>query len=149
MPIRLEIKSEIFEGASNSIPYWFQQFQLDVDYLKVSGGHFHDFDSAGQPAGAIFDQRLNFLNALQLKLQKNGFIFGKSFRTHIKYMREYEQHGTLWGLEFQYFPQKHWSLLVGLDALGVDDDRVDNTDSRFLNQFRANDRVVGGVSYVF
>jgi hypothetical protein len=31
----------------------------------------------------------------------------------------------------------------------VDDDSATNRDTRFLNQFRANDRYYGGISYVF
>lgn len=146
--IHLELNSELL-AELDWVQKYFYSLKFSVDYLQVTGGRIHDFDSTGQETGAIFEQRLNFLNALQMKLKKDATLWGRSFQSQIKYLREYEQHGTLWGLEFQYFPKKQWALVVGADALGVDDDRDENTDSRFLNQFRANDRVYGGVNYVF
>jgi hypothetical protein len=48
-----------------------------------------------------------------------------------------------------FFPVQALGLTVGADVLGVDDTSADNTDGRFLNEFRANDRVYAGLNYVF
>jgi hypothetical protein len=67
----------------------------------------------------------------------------------IKYLREFDQKGTLINSEFTYYPQTSIALILGADIIGVDDSSETNKDGRFLNQFRANDRFYGGMSYVF
>lgn len=128
---------------------WLSDIELALDYLQVSGGRIHDFDSAGQESGAIFEERLNFTNAAQVQVIKSLWLLGQPVKGQVKYLREFAQKGSLWGMELQFYPKPKWALVMGADILGVDDDRNENTDSRFLNQFRANDRYYAGLSYVF
>ncbi len=122
---------------------------LSVNYLRIDGGDIRDFDSTGANSGAIFEQRYNFTHAASLRADFST-IFGKrKFMSSFKFMREFDQKGSLFNSEIAYFPQKSFALIIGADILGVDDSSDLNKDSRFLNQFRANDRYYGGMSYVF
>lgn len=126
-----------------------QPVGIALDVLHVDGSNIRDFDADGTEQGAIFGERLNFNRAASVKANFQTTIFNRPFFSNFKYMREFEQKGTLINAELNYYPQKSVAVILGADVLGVDDDSVENTDSRFLNQFRANDRVYGGMSYVF
>jgi hypothetical protein len=122
---------------------------VTLGYLKVIGGDFTDYDSSGTPQGAIFNQRMNFTNSALVRMDFVSFIAAKKLTTTVKFQRDFDQQGSLFHAELNYFPTKSVALLLGGDVLGVDNDSVNNTDSGFLNQYRANDRIYGGMSYVF
>lgn len=123
--------------------------QLQLGYLKVYGGGIHDIVADGSRDDyTLFDERLKFTNAATVGFQ--GSLFNISSRplvTKVRYLYDFDQKGTLMSAEFQYYPKTEWALVVGADLLGVEDESYKPTS--FLNQFRANDRVYGGMSYVF
>lgn len=131
------------------VPGFEQPVGVAFNYLHVDGSKIRDFDADGIEQGAIFDERLNFNRAASVKVDFQTRIFERAFFSSLKYMREFQQKGTLVNAEVNYYPNKALALIMGADVLGVDDDSQENMDSRFLNQFRANDRVYGGMSYVF
>lgn len=122
-------------------------FQLE--YLKVEGGGITDILSSGQNDDfTLFDQRLKFTNALSFRVEgQMATFFKKALVTRFKYLYDYDQQGSLWTSELLYFPGPQWAVLVGADILGVSDES--HKVSGFLNQYRANDRVYGGITYVF
>lgn len=122
-------------------------FQLE--YLKVNGGGITDILSDGSPDDfTLFDQRLKFTNALSFKVEGQLATFWRRpFVTRFKYLYDYDQRGSLLNTEFLFYPSRRWAMLLGGDVLGVQDEA--STSSRFLNQYRANDRVYGGLTYVF
>lgn len=122
---------------------------LGLEYLRVNGGTYQDFDSQGKSHGAVFSQRFHFQHAAAIETRVTSTLFKKPLISKIKYLREFEQRGMVGSAEFLFYPGPHLALSAGADVLGVDNPSVDNTDDRFLNQFRANDRVYGGVLYVF
>lgn len=129
---------------------WFANpIGLSLNYLKVFGGNIKDFDSAGEETGAIFANRFNFNNAASIRADFSTVLGKRKFMSSFKFLREFEQKGSLFNSEITYFPKQYFALIMGADVLGVDDSSEKNQDSRFLNQFRANDRVYGGMSYVF
>jgi hypothetical protein len=65
----------------------------------------------------------------------------------VKYLREFDQQGDLVGAEMSLQATRSWAVSVGADVLSVDNE--DSVDGTFLNQFRANDRYYGGLTYVF
>lgn len=130
-------------------PFFDEPVGLTANYLRIDGGDIMDFDSEGTRQGAIFDQRFNFLHAASLQTDFSTTVFNRRLMSKVKYMREFEQRGTLVNAEVDFYPTKSLVLILGTDILGVDNTRDDNQDSRFLNQFRANDRYYGGMSYVF
>lgn len=147
-PQPLKAYSAHFESALSS--GWFDTpVGLKLSYLKIDGGKIRDYDREGVEFGAIFEDRTNFRNAASARLDFSTAVGGKRLMTAFKFMREFEQRGSLMNTEVMYYPTRPIALVLGVDILGVDDDSEANADTGFLNQFRANDRVYGGMSYVF
>jgi hypothetical protein len=122
---------------------------VQIAYLKVVGGGIQDVTSTGAPDDfTLYDSRLKFTNSLMLRLEGQlATIYKRPFVTRIKYLYDYDQRGSLLNTEFQYFPNQKWAVVMGGDVLGVQDENY--KPSSFLNQFRANDRFYGGMTYVF
>ncbi len=122
---------------------------FQVEYLKVEGGGITDILPDGQPDDfTMFDERLKFTNALSVRIEGQiASIRSRPFVTRFKYLYDYDQRGSLLNTEFLYYPNQKWAVVVGGDVLGVQDEAHD--PSGFLNQFRANDRFYGGMTYVF
>lgn len=122
--------------------------QVDLGYLKIFGGNVVDITSDESPDSfTLFDERFKFKDAVSLRARSALFqAYQKPFMTQISYLYDYSQRGSLLGTEFQFFPVKNWAVLFGLDAMGVE---TEDSSSHFLNQYRANDRYYGGITYVF
>lgn len=122
---------------------------FQVDYLKVNGGGITDILADGSADDfTLFDQRLKFTNALSFRVEGQlASFWRRPFVTRFKYLYDYDQKGSILNTEFLYYPSQRWAMIVGGDVLGVQDE--DSTSARFINQYRANDRVYGGLTYVF
>lgn len=122
-------------------------FQLE--YLKVDGGGIQDILADGTADDfTMFDERLKFTNALSFRVEGQlASLFRRPLVTRFKYLYDYDQRGSLLNTEFLYYPSQKWAVVVGGDVLGVQDEGSD--PSSFLNQYRANDRFYGGMTYVF
>ncbi len=131
------------------IPRFFEPVAISLDYIKADEQETRDIDAKGDVRGAMFPYRVNFANAASLKTTVSTALFAKPFLVSFRYLRDFDQQGSLWTLMGQYAPARDWSLHAGVDILGSDDTSTGNTSKRFLNQFRANDRFYGGLSYVF
>ena len=126
-----------------------QPVTLAVDYLRILGGDIRDYDSFGNDRGAVFSQRFIFTHAASVRGEISTAILGKKLTSALKYLREFDQKGQMINGEIHLFATRSLALLAGADLLGPDDSSEANMDSRFLNQYRANDRIYGGFSYVF
>jgi hypothetical protein len=120
-----------------------------LDYLKVFETPTLDYDSSGIDQGSLFPNRTNFTNALSFKVVGTGSVTGKKTMASLKWLRDFDQLGSVYSFEGVLYPTKSWAVSMGVDVLGPDNTSDGNSDARFINQFRANDRVYGGVSYVF
>ncbi|MDG0816150.1 transposase [Bdellovibrio svalbardensis] len=120
-----------------------------VEYLKIVGGGIQDITADGSPDSfTMFDSRLKFTDAVQIKLEGQlATFFRRPFVTRFKYLYDYDQKGSLLNTEFLYYPNQKWAVVMGGDVLGVQDENYKK--SGFLNEFRANDRFYGGMTYVF
>jgi hypothetical protein len=91
---------------------------------------------------------MKFTNATMFKVEGElARILRRPLVTRFRYLYDSDQRGSLTSTEFLYYPDNRWAALVGADILSVDDENY--RPSSFLNQFRANDRVYGGMTYVF
>ena len=90
-----------------------------------------------------------FTNALSVRGKFFSTFRSKPVTVDYRLLRDFDQNGTLLGIEMNWKPSQNWQTTVGMDVLGVDNSTDANLDPRFLNQFRANDRFYGGVGYVF
>lgn len=122
---------------------------FQFEYLKVEGGGIVDVLADGaQDDFTLFDQRLKFTNALSVRLEGQlATVFRRPLVTRFKYLYEYDQQGSLLNTEVLYYPSQKWAVVMGGDVLGVKDENF--KADRFLNQYRANDRFYGGMTYVF
>lgn len=125
-----------------------KHLNIQLGYLKLFGGKIQDINSKSEADDfTLFDERFLFTNSVLFKVEGRLFkIFDRDFVTKISYLRDYDQMGSLVNTEFQFFPWVNWAILFGGDFISVD---TENQDSTFLNQYRANDRIYGGITYVF
>lgn len=142
-PIRLaslSLKTELPLGNK----YW----EIGVGNLKVNGGRTEDLDSRGVVQGAILPHRLSYYDAIQVSLNgKLPDIWRRPLTGKFSYLFDRQQQARLIQTEVQFKPHPQFGLILGADVLGPDDEN--DTTSGFLNQYRANDRVYGGMNYVF
>lgn len=125
---------------------WLGPVQGQFSYLKVDVEPTRDLDSQGQVMTSLLPHRFNFTNAVSLVGRAR---LSDRWATRLKYLRDFDQQGSLWSFAFEYQSLDHWVVTVGGDTLGPDDKSQGNVDTRFLNYYRQNDRVYGGLSYVF
>lgn len=128
---------------------WYHPLFLQLQYMKAVGGRINDIRHDGsQDDITMFDRRLLYSDALAFQLEGQiASIQKRPVITKFKYIYDYDQQGSLMNFELLYYPSPQWAVLVGGDVLGVKDE--DRDPSSFLNQYRANDRLYGGMSYVF
>lgn len=122
---------------------------ISLAYLKISGGQIVDILSNGQQDDlTLFKERQKFKNAASVSVEGQlAQILKKSLKSKIKYLYDMDQTGSMLNAELLIQERKEVAWLIGADFLGVQ--KEDRNESDFLNQFRANDRVYGGVTYVF
>jgi hypothetical protein len=122
-------------------------FQLS--YLRINGGGITDIDADGSKDDILlFDQRMIFTNAASASVEGQiARFFNRPLVTRLKYLYDYDQRGSLMNTEFLYYPTQTVAVILGADILGVQDENY--KPSSFLNQYRANDRIYGGMTYVF
>lgn len=126
-----------------------KSMSFQMEYLRVNGGGIVDIRSNGELDDiTLFDQRLKFTNALSFRAEGQlASFFHRPFVARVKYLYDYDQRGSLLNTEFLYYPTQKWAVVMGGDVLGIQDETFN--PSGFLNQYRANDRIYGGMTYVF
>ena len=131
------------------MPFRFPTLTTSLNYLRVFGGEIEDvMENGARDDRQLFDSRIMYRNALSFDVQGElARIARRPLISKFKYLYDWEQRGILISTEFQFFPTNNWGVLVGADMLGVEDENYKPT--AFLNQFRANDRFYGGLTYVF
>jgi hypothetical protein len=139
----------VHADSDMKVPGFLNPVNLMAGYLRIDGGDYKDYDHDEQYQGAVFNQRFNFYNAALLQAQFTSSIARKKTVSRLSYMREFEQKGMIASASVDVYPIQTMALTLGADVLGVDDSGPDNHDPGFLNEFRANDRVYAGISYVF
>ncbi len=137
-------------GIDWTIPNFFSRsILMQVNYLRVDGGNIQDIGSDGTADDInLYDQRLKFTDVVKIKVQGELLrIYRRPLVTKFAYLYDKDQKGSMINTEFLFYPSQEWALLMGADLLGTEDDSY--KVSGFLNQYRANDRVYGGMTYVF
>jgi hypothetical protein len=122
---------------------------LSMDYLRVFSNITYDVDSAGVPRMAIFPYRTQFSNALKVGFKTQIWWAKKKWDLGISQLRDFEQLGNVFQAQAGVHLSSRLALNAGLDSLSPDDPSAGNTDPRFINKFRANDRIYTGADYVF
>jgi hypothetical protein len=137
-----------FETKQNMVGFT-KPLEFSVGYLHTSVAKNIDRDETGAARGSLFPDRFNWAHALQIYTRAHTSFVKKALYTQIRWMRELNQRGTLLSLQNALNLNPEFALHLNIDILGVDDSSIQNLDPGFFNQFRTNDRIYGGISYVF
>ncbi len=153
LPTSPEFIQQVPNGLKAYGANWSHQFssslKLNAGYLKIDGGRFEDFNSLGESQGAIFNSRVLFRNSASFGVETEMQFGTKKWVNKGRFQRDFSQAGSLLMLETQFYPSQNLGLVGGIDILGVDEETNSKSELGFLNDYRANDRFFGGVSYVF
>ncbi|RME17189.1 MAG: hypothetical protein D6797_03015 [Bdellovibrio sp.] len=89
-----------------------------------------------------------FENALKFGASKNVFFSGgKKIIISFDYVWDVQQDGRFFTASLNYQPSQRWSFYMGADVLSQNKQSME--DKGFFSEFKGNDRVFGGFSYVF
>lgn len=120
----------------------------DMGWLKVWGGDLPD-EGEFAPAGTVFERRYQYLHAFRAGFTSSKIQVGSSllgFRTGFIY--DIEQAGVTWKNEVTLQPNSNFIMHVRADIIGLTGEEEKVEDS-FIRAYRTNDRIQGGVRYVF
>lgn len=144
-PRPLRLISASWRGRSGS-SFLGRPVDWTLLYLRAFAEPTPEVDPEGNIRSSYLPHRLNFTHAVSVQAE---FRWSRSLTSKIRYLRDFDQRGSLWMLNHQYSPAARWAVFWGLDILGVDEEESQEKDTRFLNYYRQNDRVYGGLAYVF
>ncbi len=138
-------------GGSFNIQQAFNwPLQLSLATAKMSGGEIQDMNADGTQNLFTFTKsrilfRQPFMTSLSTVLNRSG-----SFSAQLKWLYDQEQKGSILSTLLGFHLAKSFHLEVGVDILGAEADTNTTPGSGdFLQQYQANDRVYGGMQYVF
>lgn len=123
--------------------------RLKASVLKQWGGDLDDSGELANPGRSVFQPRYPFRNAAQLELQAPLFWTGQqvvSIMSRVIY--EWQDQGLVLTNRLSYRPTRTLDLILGADLLGQWGGGSSSTAS-FGARYRGNDRVYGGIQYVF
>ena len=143
-------------GITASIDYSLQtntknNFILGFSMGAFSGGEILDLNSDGTENIFTFKkQRLQYKMPIQISFSSDLLSFGtKVVNTNFKWLNDRLQKGSVFSTELNIKSESQTGLKghLGFDVLGTEDQKSE--DFGFIQQFQANDRVYGGLDYVF
>jgi hypothetical protein len=135
--------------ARRDLPFLNNPVEFSLSYLNTNSEISVDRDASGQVRGALFPDRFNWSNAVQTHIRTQTSIIKKQLNTQVRWMREFRQSGTLFSIQNSLNLNPQLAIQLNADVIGVDDSSTSNSSPGFFNQFRTNDRIYGGISYVF
>lgn len=134
--------------VSPSFTTWFAGRQSKVGgkatmtYLRKFGKESPD-QGRYQDGGSAFESRYPFENALLASARSPQW---RKFTTDLSLLYDLKNPGTVVTWLFQYDPTEDWQITLSTDVLTS---WTDEGNDDFIQRYRANDRIMGGVTYVF
>jgi hypothetical protein len=126
-----------------------EKVNFAVEYLRVFENNTQDVDSDGIVHNAILPYQTMYTNALSLRTRFLTYLKGKKLISKFRVTRDFSQNGNVYESELDWSWTRRLTFNGGLDVISPDDPSANNPDPSFINQFRANDRIYAGCSYVF
>ncbi len=123
--------------------------RLETGVLKVAGGHARDHGRFSDEQSK-FDPRFQYYEAYLLGL-KREFRFGliRPVAMQLRVVYDRMQNGGVFSYYAGYNLTKNWRADLDIDMLGLLGPSRAQISDAFLSNYRANDRIGLGVSYVF
>lgn len=132
-------------------------FELNKDYqttfrlgfLRRLGGNAPDKGKDARPGESIFEDRYPFTSAARIGASSRlGFLNLEKVSAKTELTYDFLMQSEIYRLQLNYQPAAQWNLVLGADILGSQlPAEVYSQD--WIRSFSINDRVYGGVSYVF
>lgn len=128
--------------------------EIELTIANISGGQMRDEKASGEPAQiTLANSRFQFTQPVQV-LVKSVWLDRKNhiISNDTKFVHDREQNGSLVDSKMTW-QLKRYGLRIdaGVTVLGVQnvDESLDDSDRGFLDKYSSQDRVYGGVTYVF
>jgi hypothetical protein len=125
--------------------------KLSMSYLQVIGsdlpdaGYSKDGVTLADGFSSEFDSRYPYKSAFLLSAELPAW---RRLSTDFTLLYDLRHPGTIVSWNFTYAADRDWRLYLATDVLSsFTDDSADGTD--FIHRYRENDRLTGGVTYVF
>lgn len=119
-----------------------------IQYSEVQGGDIQDLQTNGQPGTFNFaSRRTRFQKPLTLAATTDFSMAEKLFTSELKWTYDFAERGSLLSGLLTVEAWKNFALNFGFDVLGVENNNP--SEQNFLQLNQANDRVYGGLNYVF
>ncbi len=119
---------------------------MTLSYLRVIGEDPADTGILADGVTSEFDSRYPF---------KSAFLFSTQLPTwrrlsaDLKLLVDLRNPGTIVSWYFTYAANRDWRLFLATDVLSSFSDEESSDGTDFIRRYRENDRVTGGVTYVF
>ncbi len=119
---------------------------FSLSYLRVFGRDRPDQGYLADGASSEFDSRYPYKSAFLLSAELPTW---RKLTADFRLLFDLQNPGTIVSWNFAYAPDRDWKLFLATDVLSsfTTDSAADGTD--FIHRYRENDRVAGGVTYVF
>lgn len=147
-----------YRQASNAISYSTQTRYtlnestssfLSLGYMRRLGGNTGDKGKDAVAGESIFEDRYTFSSAMKLAVASDlSFMSLGSFFAESDLTYDFIDQSEIFRLKLTYRPQYNLSFMLGTDLLGTQMPAGSYSQS-WIRSFNYNDRVYGGVSYVF
>ncbi|MCC2680003.1 MAG: putative transposase [Pseudobdellovibrio sp.] len=126
-----------------------RKIELYVAAANITGGEIRDLNSSGQGSEINFaSARTLFKRPLKTGVKGELFyIQNRPFSADVNYTYDQQLKGSLLSAAIRYAMTKTIHISAAADVLGVQNEST--TESNFLQQNKANDRIMAGVDYVF
>ena len=128
--------------------YFSRFMMIEISYAELFDGEIQDLLSDGRTSIFTYSsQRSLFKKPMSLKLNSQLFFINtRPVMTSMKWTYDSVYKGALFSGTASYQTLAKVNLNVGFDLLGVEQE---SNETHFLQDKQANDRVYGGLEYVF
>ena len=128
------------------------QRSAKLSFLQTVGGIKNDSGLLAQGQQQIMESRYPYRTAISLSSQHPLFTSGNQFLSlHGKVIYDFTVRGSIYSAELHYGFQKSWDVSFGFDLIGAGKMKApqEGGGADFFGYYRANDRIRGGIAYVF
>lgn len=137
--------------AADVSPWVKRQLIFSIAAAEMKGGEIKDLDSDGKESIFTFSsRRTQFKAPITLGLATEiAFVRSKPLKTQVRWTYDRTDKGSLLSTQLGYQIVANMNVHVGADIVGVEQTLPEDSATNFLDRNQANDRVYGGLQYVF
>lgn len=124
--------------------------KLSFSYLKqISEDARIEGPQAATTSADVFDERYPYFDAFLLQYQGAlAYLAGQPLAVKMRGIWELNESGVVLSGELHYWIQKNWHISFGAEVLGTLEEAPAGSRG-FIDKNKGNDRIYGGLQYVF